>query len=99
MANILKRNNAEEGAGTASSFIDKTGENWYCKGETKKILFCKTVDDIIEGRAESFDFIRRENSTRRDKNAQGGSVERKKFVLFTLANNDKILVRTRGELK
>jgi hypothetical protein len=100
MANILRRNNEGTNAAVAaSSFIDRTGEGWYCKDDTKKIVFCKSIDDIIEGKAESFDFVKRENSVRYDKNAKNEDVERKKYALFTLANNDKILVRLRGQIK
>ena len=80
-------------------FIDKTAENWYCKYDANKIMFCKTIDDIINGKAESFDFVKLEHSVLREKNKKNADVERKKYVLFTLENNDKILVRVRGELK
>ena len=102
MAGFMKRNGAEETetAGTVNtSFIDRTAENWYCKGDSKKVLFCNSIDDIINGKAESFDFIKREVAIRKEKNAKGDVVEYKKYILFTLANNDKILVRVRGELK
>jgi hypothetical protein len=82
-----------------SHFYDRTAENWYCKDNSKKIVFCNSIDDIIEGSAESLDFIRQETSIKREKNTEGKIIERKKYVLFTLAGNDKILVRLRGRLK
>ena len=102
MAGFMKNKNSEmaETAGTEQAvFFDRTSENWYCKGDSKKVLFCNSIDDIINGKAESFDFSKRETAIRKEKNAKGEIVEYKKYVLFTLANNDKILVRIRGELK
>jgi hypothetical protein len=102
MANILKRNNTEESSGTGgneTSFIDKTMENWYCKMDENKIIFCKSVYDIISGNMESFVYKRMERSVRREKNGKEDIVERNRYILFTLDNNDKILVRVRGELK
>jgi hypothetical protein len=102
MAGFMKRNNGEQvetTETTQTSFIDKTAENWYCKNDTKKILFCNSIDDIINGKAESFDFVKREVSVKKEKDANGKDVERKKYILFTLKNDDKILVRFRGELK
>jgi len=100
MAGFLKRGNADEKTGTKDiSFMDRTGDNWYCKQDTNVILFCNTIDDIINGKAESFDFIKREDAIKQEKNAKKEVVERKKYILFTLANNNKILVRVRGELK
>jgi hypothetical protein len=100
MANILKRNsNDESGQANGSSFTDKTTENWYCKKGANKVIFCKSIDDILEGNTESFDYVKKETSVRKEQNAKGGYVERKKYILFTLGNNDKIIVRIRDELK
>ena len=103
MAGFLKRDKTEvsqEASGTEkTTFIDRTVDNWYCKQDTKSILFCNTIDDIINGKAESFDFIKREDAIKQEKNAKEEVKERKKYILFTLANNNKILVRVRGELK
>ena len=100
----MKRNSnsveeADSSGTVQTTFIDRTAESWYCKSDSKKILFCSSIDDIISGKAESFDFIRREAAIRKEKNAKGDVVEYKKYILFTLANNDKIIVRVRGELK
>jgi hypothetical protein len=96
----MKRNGENENNETAGvSFIDKTTENWYNKSGSNKIMFCKSIDDIIAGKAQSFEFVRREHSVRREVNTKNVEIERKKYVLFTLVNNDKILVRVRDELK
>ena len=99
MAGFMKGKETEKAATDNVSFVDRTGENWYCKSDSKKVLFCNSIDDIINGKAESFDFVKRENAIRKEKNAKGEIIEHKKYVLFTLANNDKILVRIRGEVK
>ena len=80
-------------------FVDRTSENWYVKKNANKVAFCKSIDDIIDGKAEMHDFISKEMSVRQEKNSRNEDIERNNYVMFTLANNDKILVRMRDELK
>jgi hypothetical protein len=80
-------------------FIDRTADSWVCKEDEKKIIFCASIFDIINGKSESYTYTDMEQSVKKEKNAQGGTVERKKYILFTVNDNSKILVRARGQMK
>jgi hypothetical protein len=96
MANILKRDNADT---NGSAFIDRTMENWYCKEDESKVYFCNSVYDIIAGKTEPFVYTKMEKSVKKGKNEEGGVAERSRYVLFVLGDNNKVLVKARGELK
>ena len=71
--------NDESGA----RFMDKTNMSWYSKIGTNKVTFCSSIDDIMEGKGETYTFtsnlISFKMLNRKDK-----EVESKKFILFVL---------------
>jgi hypothetical protein len=91
MAKTIERN--------TNNFVDRTHDSWYSKKDSKQIVFCKSVDDLIDGNAEKHEFVSREMSVRYDKNSKNEDVERNQFILFTLDNGNKVLVRMRDELR
>jgi hypothetical protein len=88
-------NNSE----TKATFIDRTNESWYHKKNSNKVFFVKSIEDIIDGNAESVEFSAMETSVMYDKNAKGELVERNYFAVFTMADNTKILARLRDQIK
>jgi hypothetical protein len=54
----------DDEASTVKTFIDRTDQNWYVKKGTSKISFCDTIDDLIEGKSESYEFVETYKSSR-----------------------------------
>lgn len=93
--NTADKNNSVK----SETFVDKTNENWYVNKKSNKIAFGNSIDDIIEGNAKFVDFIHKDISVRMDKNRKEEDVERNNYILFTLSDESKVLVRSRDELK
>jgi hypothetical protein len=78
-----------------SKFLDKINHHWYSKPETNKITFCNSIDDIIDGKGETFNF--KEFNLSYFKNEKNKEINR--FVLFHLVDGSFILTSKRNEFK
>jgi hypothetical protein len=94
MAKIITQENE-----TPAPFIDRTRDSWYQAEGSNKIMFARSIKEIIDGKAETHDFTKMETSVLYDKNPKGENIERNYFVLFTLSDNTKTLVRLRDKMK
>jgi hypothetical protein len=95
---MAKKEVVEKSVEVQAAFIDRYEENWYVKKGSNKITFCKSIDDLISGNCESFDFIEQRMSVRIVKK-DDKEIERNYFVIFILADNSMILVKRLNELK
>ena len=97
---MAKREKAVNGANEVveTKFFDKTNQQWYCKEGTNKVTFCNSIDDLIAGKGETFDFAEKHLSLKTvakdDKDK-----EYKKFFLFVLADGSFILANKWSEMK
>jgi hypothetical protein len=97
MGKIFSSTDKNESVKTPS-FVDRTNENWYVKKNANKIAFSNSIEDIIDGNVEFFDFTNKETSIIVLKNRKDEDIERNNFILFTI-NNTKVLVMSRRQLK
>jgi hypothetical protein len=81
-----------------NNFIDKTDQNWYNKKDTNSIVFCKSIDELIDGKSEKFEytekFVSEKLVMRNDK-----EVEKNHYVLFVMSDKTMIIVKKWNELK
>ena len=79
-------------------FMDKINMSWYHKAGTNKVTFCNSLNDIIEGSGQSYEFIDKITSfkklTRNDK-----EVDSTRFILFVLPNENFVLATKWKEIK
>jgi len=83
---------------TGVQFFDKTEKKWYVSKTEKKIILCDSIDDIINGKGETFEFATKEISKRivvKDEK----KIEKKFFVLFTLKDGNFLLLKRWYEFK
>ena len=71
-------------------FLDKTNMSWYNKEGTNKVTFCNSIDDIIDGRGETYSFtntlLSSKTLTKKDKEIQSS-----RFFLFILEDGNYAL--------
>ena len=83
---VTKESNATSGA----KFLDKTNMSWYNKKGSNQVIFCNSIDDIMEGKGETYTFTNNILSfkmlNRKDK-----KVESSRFFLFILDDGDYVL--------
>jgi len=97
---MAKREKAVNGANEVveTKFFDKTNQQWYCKEGTGKVTFCKSIDDLINGKGETFDFSEKllslKTVAKDDKDK-----EFRKFFLFVLDDGSFILANKWSEMK
>jgi len=76
--------------------LDKTNQQWY-QGKGK-ITFCSTIEDLIGGKGETYDFTEKMVSqkivVKDDK-----TFEQQNLIVFILAGGKIVMVRKRDELK
>jgi hypothetical protein len=98
MAKKITNKETGNGKGNDVSFIDRTDQKWYNKEGTNSVVFCDTIDDLINGKPETVGFVKKQISsrivTRHEK-----EVEKSYYVLFTTSDGNAILVSRRNELK
>jgi hypothetical protein len=87
-ATETKKTEKTEKAGTGIQFIELLSKNWYNKEGTKKLTIVESVDDLISGKSENYDFTEKLISTKRDI-----------FVLFKLINGNYLLLKRRNKIK
>ena len=81
-----------------TKFFDKTNLQWYHKAGTDKVTFCNSIDDIVNGKGETFVFTGKHLSSKiLTKNEK--EIEHSKFFLFTLADGCFILANKWAEMK
>lgn len=78
--------------------LDKTNQNWYSKNGSKKIIFCNSIDEIIEGKGESFE-IKERIETTRNVRKDDKIVQANYLIIFVLIDNRFVIVRKHDELK
>ena len=95
MAKATEKKNFET---TGIQFFDKTDMNWYPSKKENKITVCDSIDDIINGKGETFEFSASSKSVRTiTKNEK--QVEKNNFVLFHLVDGNSLLLRPWKKLK
>jgi hypothetical protein len=80
------------------SFVDRTDQKWYLKAGTNKVVFCDSIDELIGGKSDSFEFKRKQLSTRVVSRNEK-EIEKNNYVLFTGSDGTAVLVRKWNELK
>lgn len=78
--------------------LDKTNQSWYSKNGSKKITFCNSIDDIIEGKGETLEIKERIETIRNVKKDNVIS-QITQLIIFTLIDNRFVIVRKNDELK
>ena len=79
-------------------FFDKTDKHWYNKAGSNKLALCDSIDDIIEGDAEVYQFEQRFTSARTfSKNDKEREIQA--YVLFALSDGNFLLLKQHRELK
>jgi len=81
-----------------NQFFDRIEDHWFAKEGTNTVTLCESVNDMLEGNSETFEFTVKTVSKRffQKKEKQ---YERNYFVLFALENGDYLLLSRRKELK
>jgi hypothetical protein len=79
-------------------FVDRTGQKWYLKTGTSKVVFCDSIDELIEGKSDSLEF-RKMQLSMRVVSRNEKEIEKNNYVLFTGADGAVVLVRKWNELK
>ena len=78
-------------------FLDRTDKKWYVSKTENKITLCESIDDIINGKGESFEFTNKVISKRiyikNEKN-----IEKNNFVLMVLNDGNFLLLKRWYEL-
>jgi len=83
-----------ESENAENCFLDKTDKQWYISKKEKKVTLCGSIDDIIGGNGESFEFSRMVVSSR---NSAKGI--KNNFVVFYLSNGSILLLKRWNEMK
>jgi hypothetical protein len=78
--------------------LDRTNMNWYHKAGSKKITFCNTIDEIIEGKGETLEIKERIVSTK-NYLKDNKIIEQHHLIVFILMDNRIVIVRKHDELK
>ena len=79
-------------------FYDRTDKSWYASKKENKITVCESIEDIINGKGETYEFSTSVISSRTvSKNEK--EVEKNNFILFHLADGNSLLLRPWKELK
>ena len=91
----VKMNNVVE---NGKKFIDGIDKKWLVNEQKKTIVFCETINELLNGEVEQHEFIEKIVSTRTVTRKEK-TKEKNDFIIFVLTNNDMILVRPWKELK
>ena len=79
-------------------FFDKTGKHWHNKAGSNKLALCDSIDDIIEGKSELYQFEHKFTSVRTlSKNDKEREIQA--YVLFALTDGNFLLLKQHRELK
>ena len=81
-----------------TKFLDKTNQKWFSKAGSNRITFCNSIDDIIDGKGESFEFSEKILSLKIT-NKNGKEIEYNHLYLFILIDGRFIVCRRWDELK
>ena len=82
-----------------SKFIDKTNYQWYNKTGTNKVTFCMSLNDIMEGNGETYEFKEKIGSLKTVTNKKGETNTLIHLYLFILNDGRFIVARRWDELK
>ena len=81
-----------------SKFLDKTNMSWYTKPGDSKVTFCHSIDYIIDGKGETFEYAEKLPSYKTIVKE-----EKKVFLnglyLFILTDGQFVLASKRGKLR
>jgi len=78
-------------------FYDKTDKSWYASKKENKITVCESIEDIINGKGETYEFSSYIRSARIvTKNEK--TVEKNNFILFHLVGGNSLILRPWKEL-
>lgn len=80
------------------NFIDKTEQNWFNKKGTNTIVFCNSLDEFIDGKVETIEYTNKDVSLRIQTKGEK-EIEKTNFVLFTISEGKKYLVKSCNKLK
>ena len=79
-------------------FLDKTDLSWYASKKESKVTICESIDEIIDGKGETYEYSRLEKSARSiTKNEK--TIQKCNFVLSHLVDGSSLLLRPWKELK
>jgi len=84
--------------GSDGQFLDRSNLQWYSKEESNKVTFCTSLNDIIEGNGETYEFESKFLSHKVVSKDDKDQIKNN-WVLFVLTDNRYILARKWGELK
>ena len=80
-------------------FYDRTDKNWYItKGKKCKIIVCESIDDIVNGNGETFeysDYIKSVKTVSKNEKV----VEKNNYLLLNIVSGGFLLLRPWKELK
>jgi hypothetical protein len=91
---MAKKTDIIEKSGT--QFIDGTDKRWYVKDNS--VFLCKSIDEILAGKAESFHFTGSLVSTRTAETKKNEPIERNNYRIFH-DGSKYVLVKRWMELK
>lgn len=81
-----------------NSFLDKTDRQWLVSKKENKVILCESIDDVINGNGETFEFSKKIVSSRKAM-WKGQEVQKNHFVIFYLVNGDVLLLKRWNEMK
>jgi hypothetical protein len=97
---VAKENaTADKNNENAKAFIDRTDQKWFVKKGSNKITFCASIDELIEGKAENYDFVKAIQSSRFIKNKNDEEIEKNNYIIFVIKDDSMVLVRRYDEMK